>query len=158
MMAIQDDAEAPKNWLGGDFTKISLNYLRVQPISELQTITYKFSGQTSSDLLTSTEQFSLGGPDTVRAYPVAETLMDTAWLFNIEWRANASPEIPQTFLNGLQYIAFYDFAKGDLNDPLTNDVESVSFSGFGVGVELEPYKAMRMKVEFAFDLGDTPFG
>ncbi|MFT5505467.1 MAG: hemolysin activation/secretion protein [Gammaproteobacteria bacterium] len=141
---------------GGDFTKISFNYLRLQRLADLQTLTLKFSGQVSSDLLTSTEQFSLGGPDTVRAYPVAETLMDTAWLANIEWRVDASPEIPREMLNNLQLVAFFDYGTGDLNDPLTNDVATVIYSGYGFGAEMEPYKAFHLKVEMAFDLGDTP--
>ncbi|MFT5400256.1 MAG: hemolysin activation/secretion protein, partial [Gammaproteobacteria bacterium] len=42
---------------GGDFVKISFDYRRVHKLPELQSLTFKFSGQSSSDLLTSLEQF-----------------------------------------------------------------------------------------------------
>jgi hemolysin activation/secretion protein len=146
-----------EDYAGGDFTKLNFDYLRVQKFRDFQSINFKFSAQTSSDLLTSLEQFSMGGPETVRAYPVAEALMDNAWLASIEWRVQASPEINQGGgLNGLVYSLFLDYAKGSLNDPLTNDIESVSLSGFGYGFEVRPYNKYSMRMQFAWDLGDTP--
>ncbi len=141
---------------GGNFTKLSFEYLRMIPLTEFQNLVFKFSGQTSSDLLTSLEQFSLGGPDTVRAYPVAEALMDTAWLFSAEWRANASSESPQTWLYGLEFSVFYDIAQGSLNDPLTNDVDKVSLSGLGAGMDFRPFNKFRARFQYSFDLGDEP--
>ncbi len=141
---------------GGDFTKLSFEYLRMIPLTTFQNLMLKFSGQTSSDLLTSLEQFSLGGPDTVRAYPVAEALMDTAWLFSAEWRARASSEFPLTWLNGLEFSVFYDLAKGSLNDPLKNDVDSVSLSGIGLGADFRPFNKLRARFQYSFDLGDEP--
>ena len=140
----------------GGFTKINFDYLRVQRLTELQRLVYRFSAQLSSDLLTSLEQFSLGGPDTVRAYPVAEALMDQAWLASIEWRANASPEVPQTWFNGLQFSVFFDYAQGTLNDPLTNDIDSVTLSGLGFGIDARPFNRVQARVQLAFDFGDEP--
>jgi len=139
-----------------DFTKLSFSYTRLQPISELQSLILTFRGQTSSDRLTSLEKFSLGGPDTVRAYPVAEALMDEAYLFSAEWMAYASPDIAQTLLNNLRLSVFYDHAIGSLNNPLQNEVESVSFSGFGGSAQLEPYNQVEVKITLAFDTGDKP--
>ncbi|MCZ6470937.1 MAG: hypothetical protein O6649_06230, partial [Gammaproteobacteria bacterium] len=142
------------NLAGGDFSKINIDYLYLRQIAALQSLFFRLSLQKSSDLLTSLEQFSLGGPDTVRAYPVAEALVDDALLVSVEWRADASPDIPQAFFNGLQYLVFFDYAKGSLNDPLNNDIASVTLSGIGFGVELEPYKKFGMKVQIAFATGD----
>jgi len=141
---------------GGDFTKLSFDYLRVIPWKEFQSIILKFGGQVSSDLLTSLEQYSMGGPDSVRAYPVAEALMDNAWLFSAEWRANASPEVPKSWLHGLEFSVFYDLAQGSLNDPLTNDTDSVSLADIGFGIDLKPFNKFNARVQYAFDLGDTP--
>lgn len=141
---------------GGDFTKLSFDYLRVMPWTQFQSFLIRFSAQKSSDLLTSLEQFSLGGPDTVRAYPVAEALMDEAWLFSAEWRARASPEVPKTWLHDLEFSVFYDVASGSLNDPLTNDVDSVSLSGIGFGIDVKPFNKLNVRIQYAFDLGDEP--
>jgi hemolysin activation/secretion protein len=139
-----------------DFTKISYRYSRIQPLTPLSNLLFTFRGQSSSDQLTSLEQFSLGGPDTVRAYPVAEALMDSANLFSIEWMAFASPDIQQTWLNKLQMSVFYDIAQGSLNNPLRNETESVSLSGFGGSIQVEPFNEIRVKVTLAFDMGDEP--
>ena len=82
--------------------------------------------------------------------------MDTAWLFSTEWRANASSEIPQTWLYGLEFSVFYDMAQGSLNDPLTNDVDKVSLSGLGVGMDFRPFNKFRARFQYSFDLGDEP--
>ncbi len=141
---------------GGGFSKLSYSYIRAYYLSQLQSLIFSFRGQMSSDLLTSLEQFSLGGPDTVRAYPVSEALMDKANVFTVEWLVFASPDIPQTLLNKLQFSVFYDYAKGTLNDPLQNDVDSVTLSGFGGSVQLEPYGEFTTKLTLAFDTGDEP--
>jgi len=141
---------------GGGFTKLEFSYSRAQKMSALQTLLFSFRGQLSSDLLTSLEQFSLGGPDTVRAYPVAEALMDQAYVFSVEWLAYASPDFQRDLLNKMQLSVFYDYATGTQNDPLQNEIESVSFSGFGGSIQIEPYKKFRMKAIMAFDLGDEP--
>jgi hemolysin activation/secretion protein len=144
------------DFAGGGFSKIAFSYSRIQPISELNSLMFSFRGQMSSDLLTSLEQFSLGGPDTIRAYPVAEALMDEAYLFSVEWMAYASPDIPQTLLKNLRLSVFYDYAVGSQNDPLLNEIESVSFSGFGGSAQMEPYDQFELKITLAFDLGDEP--
>ena len=141
---------------GGDFTKLNLDYLRISRLTEFQSLLLRFSGQVSSDLLTSLEQFSLGGPDTVRAYPVSEALVDNAWLVSAEWQANASPETPQTWLNKLQFSIFYDYAAGKLNDPFTNVISSVALSGLGFGIQVEPFSKFTAKMQYAFVLGDEP--
>ena len=140
---------------GGNFSKLEFSYTRQQPLQPLQTLLLSFRGQYSPDLLTSMEQFSLGGPDSVRAYPVAEALMDTAWVFSAEWMAEASPDIAQTLLNRLRLSLFFDYASGSQNDPLQNEVESVRFSGAGGSAEMEPYKALKLKLTVAAATGDS---
>lgn len=141
---------------GGDFSKLNIDYLRVSRLTEFQTLSLRLSSQITSDILTSLEQFSLGGPDTVRAYPVSEYLADEALLFSAEWQADASPETPKSWLKKLQFSVFYDNASGTLNDPLTNDVETVSLSGLGFGIQIEPLEKFTAKLQYAIDLGDTP--
>lgn len=141
---------------GGGFTKLEFSYSRLSKITALQSLLFSFRGQKSSDLLTSLEQISLGGPYTARAYPVAEALMDEAYLFTAEWIFFASPDFVQTYLNKLQISVFYDFAKGSQNDPLKNETESVSFSGLGSSIKIEPYDNFKLNVTLAFDMGDEP--
>jgi hemolysin activation/secretion protein len=141
---------------GGDFTKLNLDYLRISRLTEFQSLLLRFSAQASGDILTSLEQFSLGGPNTVRAYPVAEALADNAWLLSAEWQADASPATPLNWLNKLQLSVFYDYATGSLNEPFTNEISSVSLSGMGFGIQLEPFNKFTAKMQYAFVMGDEP--
>ena len=142
---------------GGDFSKLVLSYTRSQPIFELQTLLFRYRGQYTSDMLVAIEQFSLGGPDTVRAYPVAEALVDKATFLSFEWIAFVSPEIEYTWLNKFQFSVFYDYAKGSKNDPLVNDIASVTLAGPGFSVQVKPFDVVSARIDFAFDVGgDEP--
>ena len=142
---------------GGDFTKLFVSYTRAQPIFELQTLLFRFRAQFTHDLLTAIEQFSLGGPDTVRAYPVAEALVDEAMFGSLEWIAYSSPEIEQTWFNRLQLSVFYDYATGSKNDPLVNEVPEVTMADIGFSVQASPFNVINARIDVAFAAGgDKP--
>ena len=142
---------------GGDFTKLNFSYNRLQHINNLQSVLYRFDSQFTSDLLTSLEQFSLGGPNTVRAFPVAEALVDKALFVSVEWIARASPDIPQTWLNKLQLSVFFDYASGKTVDPLVNELSSLTLAGIGVSAQVEPFNNMIARIDLSLaDFGETP--
>jgi hemolysin activation/secretion protein len=143
-------------YAGGDFTKLNLGYTRIQPTFDLQSLMFRFDMQYSPDLLTSLEQYSLGGPSNVRAYPVAEILVDNAVFTSFEYIFSASPDIKQTWLNKLQFSVFFDFAKGDINDPILNSVSSATLSGLGVGVQVQPFNKLKARIDLAKATGDKP--
>ncbi len=153
-----DSTETSPTYVVSDaaFSKLSYRYSRLQRLTDLSSLLFTLRGQQSSDSLTSLEKMSLGGPDTVRAYPVADALMDSAWVFSAEYKAVASPDTHLTWLNNLTLSVFYDMARGTLNDALPNEKSSVSFSGLGGSVQARPYKKFDIKLTAAIDLGDTP--
>ena len=141
---------------GGDFSKINFSYSRLQPTFDLQSFMFRLQAQFSSDLLTSLEQFSLGGAYSVRAYPAAEVLVDNAVFTSFEYIVNASPEVKQTWLNKLQLSVYFDYAQGDLNDPLVNEASSATLSGLGLGIQVEPFNLLRARIDLATATGDKP--
>lgn len=141
---------------GGDFTKLNFAYSRLQPTFNLQSLLFRFQAQVTSDLLTSLEQYSLGGPYSVRAYPVAEVLVDNALFTSFEYILRASPDVKQTWLNNLQLSVYFDYASGDLNDPLINEPSSATLSGIGLGLQVEPFNKFRARIDFAKATGDEP--
>ena len=98
----------------------------------------------------------MGGPYNVRAYPVAEILVESAFFTSFEYILTASPDIRQTWLNKLQLSVFFDYATGELNDPLINEVASTTLSGFGIGAQVEPFNKVRFRVDLAKATGDEP--
>ncbi|MDA8363267.1 MAG: hypothetical protein M0Z84_05460 [Gammaproteobacteria bacterium] len=128
--------------VGGSFNKVNLSLSRLQHLTNQQSLLLQVNGQYSGDLLSSLEQMALGGPDSVRAYPVAEYLMDKGVFASAQWNINAPGFANVHAFEGmtwgqiLQLSAFYDVAAGRINDPLLGETQSVTLRGAGVGVQL----------------------
>lgn len=125
---------------GGTFSKLEFRYDHVRRLSANQTLLTTLSGQYSNDLLTSVEQMALGGPTSVRAYPMSEYLVDSGYFASLEWavRAPGFADKPAyghyTWGQLFQVAVFADIAGGTINDPLPTDRPSVSISGMGAGL------------------------
>jgi len=86
------------------------------------------SGQQASKNLDSSEKFSLGGANSVRAYPQGEGIGDQGYLATLELRHNVTGD--------LQGTLFYDTGSITINrDPFgAPAANSLRLSGAGVGV------------------------
>ncbi|MCW8931018.1 MAG: hypothetical protein OQL19_12365 [Gammaproteobacteria bacterium] len=128
---------------GADFEKWNLNFARVQSLPYNQSIIFKLNTQYSNDLLTSLEQFQLGGPNSVRAYPVSEFLSDKGYLTSIEWSVGLPFIGDYDAFSGKKWrdlfnlSFFYDSTKGWVNDPLSFQDESISLEGYGFAIQLK---------------------
>ncbi len=160
-----DPAQSTANRRGGsgeyassDFSKVAGDYQYWFNFNQTHTLRLAARGQYSADLLTSIEQFAMGGPGSVRAFSNAEYLADYGYSMSMEWllRAPGFAQWPafagSSWGDILQFVLFVDGAQGWLNDPLASDRESVSLYGAGVGVRIYT-PAFSMRFEIA-----TPFG
>ena len=138
------------------FWVLDFGYSRYQRITDNQTLLLVTRAQWSDDLLSALERFSLGGPDSVRAYPVSEILVDRGVLASIEYRIaapgfsqKASPFRGVAWGKILQFLVFFDYASGKLaeNDP-GDDIH-----GAGGGLLLTAPHNITVKVT-----GATPTG
>jgi len=122
-----------------EFWKFNAELSRLQKLWPNTSLFVRLTGQATDSMLVSVEQFALGGPDTVRAYPQAEYLMDQGYFSSVELVFNAPgfSDRPaffnRTWGELLQVSIFYDAASGWLNDPLANEEGSGYLSGVGVG-------------------------
>src|SRR5262249_55504732 len=66
------------------FDKVAIQVQRLQRLSQYSSLMLRLDGQYTSDPLVSLEQFSMGGPDSVRAYPVAEVLAEKGGVASLE--------------------------------------------------------------------------
>jgi len=111
----------------GQFNKFNLDVARVQalPLENL-TLYGRFSAQISTDNLDSSEDFGLGGPNGVRAYPTGESYGDEGLLTQVELRYAIGPVTP---------YAFFDYGYSVTNeDPWTSGDNRRSIGGGGLGV------------------------
>ena len=90
----------------GPFTKYNYEYRRLQKITDQSTVLIAITGQQASKNLTSSEKFSLGGPDGVRSYPVGEGLGDSGYVMQAEYRYLV-PGV-KMFNGDFTLSAFYD--------------------------------------------------
>ena len=138
----------------GNYTKFEFNYQRLQRFGRHNALLLHLSGQQSNDLLVSLEQFSLGGPANVRAYPVAESLIDTGGAATLEWIIDAPGFADRPVRNRMwgdvfKLSLFYDYAAGDINDPLPSQASHVDLSGYGLGLQFSVSQKFYLRLDAA---------
>lgn len=144
---------------GGDFQKLSFQFARLQAISANHSLLLRTEGQHSDDLLTSLEQYSMGGPNSVRAYPVSEYIREKAVFVSAEWLIDLSSildkaDAPVPGWELVELSVFVDYAKGRANDPLEGQKKEQNISGVGIGLELNFTQAFFVKAEAATPLSN----
>jgi hemolysin activation/secretion protein len=99
------------------------------------------AGQWSDEPLLTTEQFSIGGADTVRGYLEAEALGDNGYYANVELR---SPSFADDLGFGgtkpfqdLRMVAFYDSGQVDLRMATPDQTPRFLLGSFGAGVNMK---------------------
>jgi hemolysin activation/secretion protein len=91
----------------GDYGKLTLGLTREQRIAGPVTFYVATNGQYAHKNLDSSEQFSLGGPNAVRAYPTGEGVGDQGWV--------ATAELRWRVLDSLSLAGFYDAGGVEFN-------------------------------------------
>ncbi len=105
--------DARKNGTEGNYTRFNVGIARLQRLSERLNLNLSGSAQMALDNLDSSEKFSLGGPNNLRAYPVGEASGDKGELLSAELRY-AFPLAAK--LENLQLIGFYDAGHITINN------------------------------------------
>jgi hemolysin activation/secretion protein len=114
----------------GAFARLDYNLNRLQRLNGGYSLWLALSGQFADKNLDSSEQFSLGGANAVRAYPQGEAFGDEGRLATVEIRRN--------FIQGLQGVMFYDAGSIVINhNPYLPGPNTRFLSGGGAGVNAE---------------------
>jgi hemolysin activation/secretion protein len=123
------------------FTRLTLNYQIFKSLPDNQALLFRLDGQYSSDVLTSLEQFVIGGPDSVRAVPTSQFLTDKGGFGSLEYSVRAPGFADKPAFAGfswgqvLRFRIFTDAAVGIMNKPVNPNTKRVAVEGNGVGVE-----------------------
>jgi hemolysin activation/secretion protein len=139
-----------------NFSKLTLSANRNQQLVEDGTTTLytSLSGQFASTNLNTAEQFYLGGPYGVRAYPVAQSGGAQGGLLTIEVRHELQPKLTATaFFDGgivQQFKFMYPNWQG-----ATNANNTYSLMGAGVGMKWD-YEGLNLGASVAWMLGKNP--
>jgi len=149
----------------GQFTKLFATYTRLQTVRRNISLLFRSEFQWSDDLLVPLEQYTVGGPDNVRAFPVAQTLWDSAFFYSFELLFNAPFIADQpafenrTWGELLQLGIFYDYAIGRLNDPTVSDQAGYDgLKGAGLGLRFNLPGTIESRVFWAWEMGGDTTG
>ncbi len=135
---MERDAPRPSRFgANNSFEKGTLEVMRLQRVTDSLSLTMRGVGQLSSDTLVVGEQFSLGGPNSVRGYRNGEFLSDNGYSLHAE--AQIAPFNDKGFF---QAAIFVDQGEGYSKRVPIGEVQRVSLSGVGFGIRLNlPYAA-----------------
>lgn len=139
-----------------NFSKLTFSANRNQQLVDdgSTTLYTALSGQLSSANLNSAEQFYLGGPYGVRAYPVAQSGGSQGGLFTMELRHELQPKLNVSAFFDAGVIQQYKFMYPDWQG-LTNANNTYSLMGAGLGVKWD-YEGWNLGAMVAWKVGQNP--
>ncbi len=151
---------------GGKFQKWVFNYFRLQPGPFSSEILWKNSAQVSNHNLIAGEQFQIGGPGSVRGYPIGEFAGDQGIYSSLEWSfppyfISRNARIPflknRTWFESLRLVTFYDFGHTRTKTVLAGEKESRTLQAAGFGFRFNLGENFFARIEFGYPLsGPNP--
>ncbi|MFC5583148.1 ShlB/FhaC/HecB family hemolysin secretion/activation protein [Rhodanobacter terrae] len=144
------------------FLTTRLSYTRLQFLTKSQRLYFKLGGQYTSQALAPLEQFVIGGPDSVRAYPIADALTDRGYYASLEYHVDApgfgnktSPFYGRPWRELLEFETFVDYGRGFAAGADRGNAPPVTLKGYGAGLIFRLPRFHRF--EFHLD-GALPIG
>ncbi len=134
---------------GNSFTRLNLDYAHVQSLGH-PFLVLRAGGQVASNPLVVGEQFSLGGPDSVRGYNQSEFLGDAGYAASAELRIPL-PDPDSRF----QLACFVDHGTEWLYEPLPGEFPQRSLTGAGLGFRWEVAEKTHLRFDLGFPLSPS---
>lgn len=140
------------DYAGGTFRVLRLTGERIQAIGG-QYLMVRTHVQYSGDLLTSMEQYSFGGADTVRGYPQGDRIADSVWALTTEYYGLSSSPFLTLPIDQVKLAIFWDLARGVLNDARPNEVRKPTAMSVGAYTEFRLARHFPTRLELAVPIG-----
>jgi hemolysin activation/secretion protein len=124
-------------------------------------LTGAFNGQITTSNLMPTEQYGLGGYNTVRGYDERVANGDNAWVVNVEFRTPPG-SIAKIFDNQeiedrIQFLGFWDYGFVGFNNAQPGQ-SSTYLMGVGPGLRYNIDRFLSVQFDWGFQLMKTPPG
>jgi hemolysin activation/secretion protein len=159
-----NDSHASVFGAGGTFTKLTGEASRSQQITTYTSLFFKAGGQWASTGLVSPEQYIVGGPGTVRGYPIAQFAGDRGYALTGEFRWNAPGFGDKPAFLGkkwgdiLQFYLFVDHGGANLINPHEGQTKSQTITGAGIGAQIAIPDNFLLKLEYAKPMNNVVGG
>ncbi len=142
-----------------NYTRLNYGATRVQRLAERINIDVSLSAQRAMNNLDSSEKFSLGGPNGIRAYPVGEGAGDEGQLISTNLRYNMPAAAA---LGAFQISCFFDAGRVRLQknegvSPNTaTNLNNYWIQGAGLGFNYSYLAKFALRGSWAHVIGDNP--
>jgi len=149
---------------GGFFFKYEQPFSRTQRMPFSSYCTLRSGFQFATHTLPSSEQFQLGGMNSIRGYPEGDYLADTGGNLSFDWVFPMYP-IPASWKLGnspaplqrqIQPVFFVDIGGGRNRKVLTGELKDKFLMGIGGGLRMNFNNNFNLRLEWAKRLGDDP--
>jgi hemolysin activation/secretion protein len=137
----------------GTFATLGGNGARLQRLTQDASLWLSFSGQWASQNLDSSQRFSLGGPQGVRAYPIYEGTGDQGWLGTIEGRYNVSAQAQASLFYDMGWIQQFK-STSHLTQMLGPN--TYNLKGWGASVSYNHNNVVSLRFTVASRIGGNP--
>lgn len=141
----------------GKFQKFNAQFFRIQEISDKLNLQILASAQKVDKNVDSSEDFSLGGPTAIRAYPSGEAAGDEGFRVSVDAQYNL---ISGSKFGDIILSSFYDYGEikqyKDTYDIVMTSPNEYSLKGWGVALDFLTMNRFNLKVIWADAIGDNP--
>lgn len=141
-----DDPDASRRDADNSFTRLSMSIARHQPLTEHWSISANASGQWTSDSLVASEEWQVGGANSVRGYAPGAGTGDNGYSGSLELRYTRRATVPWAVL------AFVDHGYAQRRSTAIAESPDVEFTGAGLGLRLH-YGRRYVDGDLRLDLG-----
>lgn len=149
-------------FIGARFNRLNIFFTRLQTLSAFRSFLFRTAYQYTSDPLLGSEQFSMGGPDNVRAFSASEFTVDRGIFISGEhiWNAPGFADKLSPFGNRkwgeiFSVSAFAEWAHGERIDQIASEDTFESIKGWGLGAQLAIPGLFTAKLTAAWPMMDT---
>lgn len=154
------DDRSSRTGANGLFTKNTVNLIRLQKMPLDSNLLWKNSLQFSPYILTSAEQFQIGGISNVRGYPAAEAVGDNGYSMTWEYsvplyfvpRSVKFPLSKAKIYDAIRFVGFYDWANTRLRSTEVGQEKNKTLRGAGCGLRINLPEDFSARVECAWPL------
>ncbi len=149
---------------GGEFVKTSIDLIRLQKIPLSSNLLWKNQLQISPYILTSAEEFQIGGITNARGYPSAEAVGDngfaSAWeLYFPAYFVSKEIKAPfsrASFYDAFRGVIFYELATARLRRPAAGEDKNKTLKSAGFGMRFNLPENFSLRLDLGWPLDNTP--
>ena len=146
------DPESSRAGTGDEFTKFNLEAYHIRDLGKGRFVLGRFSGQASLKPLTVSEQFALGGPDSVRGFLQSDFLGDDGLTASVELRQLLFSS--KNHKVNLQGVGFVDYGEASLIRPGNGERPARTFAGYGGGIRASFGRTTTLRLDLGLPVTD----